>query len=148
MIDSFYEEHLSWSLDGLLTRILEIAPTGYVRGVDRGINDIGERMELGVHNMGHVFLAMVSGGWGVMGSARVAMRDPIFYRWHGFVDSVLKDYKNMLSPYSEADLSFPGVASVSASVQSQGEAKKHLLPLQRDGRGEPEQAGLHLTWHQ
>merc|ERR1719186_769204 len=80
MIDSFYEEDLSWSLDGFLTRILEIAPTGYVRGVDRGINEIGERMELGVHNTGHVFLAQVSGGWGVMGSARVAMRDPIFYR--------------------------------------------------------------------
>merc|ERR1719186_1069809 len=123
MIDSFYVEYLSWALDGLLTQVLETAPTGYVRGVDRGINDIGARMENGVHNMGHVFLAMVNGGYGVMGSPRTAMRDPIFYRWHGFVDSVLKDYKNMLSPYSEAGLSFPGVASVAASVQSQGGAK-------------------------
>jgi tyrosinase len=55
-----------------------------------------------------------------MGSPIGAMRDPIFYRWHGFVESVFKEYKNRLPGYSEADLSFPGVTSVTATVQSQG----------------------------
>eukprot|EP00092_Neocalanus_flemingeri_P108984 GFUD01140010.1.p1 GENE.GFUD01140010.1~~GFUD01140010.1.p1 ORF type:complete len:865 (+),score=172.38 GFUD01140010.1:385-2595(+) len=94
------------------------ARRGYVRGRDTGIEGLGRRMERGLHNMGHSAISEMSGGRGVMGSSIGAMRDPIFYRWHGFVDSVFKDYKNRLSPYTEEDLGFPGVR-VTASVEPQ-----------------------------
>ena len=60
-----------------------------------------------------------------MGSTVGAMRDPIFYRWHGYVHSKFTEYKtnlNRISPYSDTDLGFPDVQVVSATVQSEGGA--------------------------
>lgn len=37
----------------------------------------------------------------VMGDPATAMRDPIFYRWHAYVDYVFQQHKETLPPYSE-----------------------------------------------
>ena len=37
---------------------------------------------------------------GVMGDSVTAMRDPIFYRWHKFIDSLFQQFKATLSPYT------------------------------------------------
>lgn len=34
-----------------------------------------------------------------MGDPATTMRDPLFYRWHGFIDDVFVLYKNKLPPY-------------------------------------------------
>lgn len=56
------------------------------------------RDELGnIHNSGHgVFGSMVQLGHrrGVMNSSVGAIRDPIFYRWHSFVDALVEEYGN------------------------------------------------------
>ena len=36
-----------------------------------------------------------------MGDTTTAMRDPIFYRWHGFVDSLFGEFKYSLTPYTQ-----------------------------------------------
>ena len=41
---------------------------------------------------------------GVMGDSVTAMRDPIFYRWHKFVDSLFQQFKATLQPYTSADV--------------------------------------------
>lgn len=46
------------------------------------------------------------------------MRDPIFYRWHAFIDTVFKRFKNHLAPYSEEQLSYMGIVVESVNVQS------------------------------
>jgi len=92
----------------------------YFRGEDTGINRFGGVFERGLHNTGHMEISQLSGTRGVMGSSVGAMRDPIFYRWHSYVESLFKHYKNKLAeeePYSDEELSFPGVKVVSASVQ-------------------------------
>jgi len=92
----------------------------YFRGVDTGIDRFGGVFERGLHNTGHMEISQLSGTRGVMGSSVGAMRDPIFYRWHSYVESLFKRYKNKLAeeePYSDEELSFPGVKVVSASVQ-------------------------------
>lgn len=38
---------------------------------------------------------------GVMGDNRTAMRDPLFYRWHTFIDDVFVEHKKLLPPYTE-----------------------------------------------
>lgn len=35
----------------------------------------------------------------MMGDPATAMRDPIFYRWHAFVDDIFQEHKNLLNRY-------------------------------------------------
>lgn len=35
-----------------------------------------------------------------MGESSTAMRDPIFYRWHAFVNGMFEEYKHTLPPYT------------------------------------------------
>jgi len=92
----------------------------YSQGEDRGIDWFGTEFENGLHNRGHEEIAALSwNSGGVMMSTAVAMRDPIFFRWHGYVHSVFQDYKNRLAqtnPYTDRELSFPGVRVVSSNV--------------------------------
>lgn len=34
-----------------------------------------------------------------MGDTSTAMRDPMFYRWHKYIDHMFTQYKNTLGPY-------------------------------------------------
>ena len=53
-----------------------------------------------------------------MGDVTTAMRDPIFYRWHSFIDAVFRRHKNRLNPYNPAtDFAFNGVTVNSVRVQ-------------------------------
>jgi len=92
----------------------------YGGGVDTGIDRFGASLERGIHNRGHVEISGLSGGrGGVMGSTVASMRDPIFYRWHGYIERKFRDYKSIVagfSPYTDTELSFPGVRVVSSHV--------------------------------
>ena len=39
--------------------------------------------------------------FGVMGDVTTAMRDPIFYRWHAFIDFIFQRHKNRLPVYNQ-----------------------------------------------
>lgn len=41
----------------------------------------------------------------MMGDSATAMRDPVFYRWHGFIDDLFQQYKRTLPPYSQPQVS-------------------------------------------
>lgn len=56
----------------------------------------------------------------VMGDSTTAMRDPIFYRWHAFVDSVFTEFKNSLPAYNPNQLAFTGVTVLDIRINSQG----------------------------
>ena len=56
--------------------------------------------------------------FGVMGDVTTAMRDPIFYRWHGFIDDLFRRHKNRLNPYVPAQhFAFNGVTVNSVRVR-------------------------------
>ncbi|XP_015437253.1 PREDICTED: phenoloxidase 2-like [Dufourea novaeangliae] len=70
----------------------------------------------GLHNFGHIALSYCHDPdhrylerFGIMGDTATAMRDPIFYRWHAFVDDVFQEYKNSLPEYTVQQLDYPGV---------------------------------------
>lgn len=78
-----------------------------------------------LHNMGHNVIAYSHDPdnrhleqYGVMGDVTTAMRDPIFYRWHSFIDQVFRRHKNRLNPYVPAQhFAFNGVTVNSVRVQ-------------------------------
>jgi len=98
-------------VDGQMRRLAR-----YSQGVDTGIDRFGRSLERSLHNRGHVEISHLGG---VMGSTVASMRDPIFYRWHGYIERKFRDYKNIVarsSPYTDRELSFPGVRVVSSHV--------------------------------
>ncbi|KAL1490376.1 hypothetical protein ABEB36_013085 [Hypothenemus hampei] len=80
-----------------------------------------------MHNTGHILLSYIHDpdhrhleSFGVIGDSATAMRDPIFYRWHGFVDDLFQDFKSRLPRYEENRLNYPGVTVESVNVTVQG----------------------------
>ena len=109
---------------------------GYWNGVDFGISGLGDVMESYVasqygelHNFGHTIIAKLAktGAEGVMSTASVAMRDPLFARWHKFIDDVFQEYKKKLGFYQESDLDFPGVKLTGLTIQSEYLPDKNKL---------------------
>lgn len=80
-----------------------------------------------MHNMGHVFISYIHDpdhrhleSFGVMGDSATAMRDPIFYRWHAYVDNLFQDYKATLPRYTVAQLDYPGVTVQDIEIKARG----------------------------
>jgi len=55
---------------------------------------------------------------GVMSDTSTSLRDPIFYRWHRFVDNIFQQYKATLHSYTKDELSFEGIKLLSAQVNA------------------------------
>lgn len=55
--------------------------------------------------------------YSVMADVTTAMRDPVFYRWHTFINSICIKFKNTLRPYQLSELLFQGITVNSVSVQ-------------------------------
>ncbi len=53
-----------------------------------------------------VILPVEKENMGVMGDSVTAMRDPIFYRWHKFIDSLFQQFKATLKPYTAKEVGF------------------------------------------
>lgn len=77
-----------------------------------------------IHNIGHNIISYVHDpenrhleDYGVMADVTTAMRDPIFYRWHSYIDTIFIKFKNTLTPYQLKDLAFDGINVKSVNVQ-------------------------------
>jgi hypothetical protein len=59
----------------------------------------------GMHNLGHGMIAKLPNGTGkgVMRLPKVAIRDPIFWRWHKHIDNINTAWQNTQPPYDFAD---------------------------------------------
>ncbi|GAB0086196.1 Hemocyanin, N-terminal [Sergentomyia squamirostris] len=102
---------------------------------NRGIDILGNMMESSIlspnrqlygdlHNMGHVFISYCHDpdhrhleSFGVMGDSTTAMRDPVFYEWHSYIDDIFQEHKMRLTPYTVAELSYPNVTVTGIQVQ-------------------------------
>ncbi|KFB48432.1 prophenoloxidase 7 [Anopheles sinensis] len=118
-------------------------PLDNFRGIDI-LGDIVESSALSVnrtlygdtHNSGHILLSFIHDprgeyleSFGVMGDVTTAMRDPIFYRWHTYVDNIFQRHKARFAPYTAADLGNPGVNIINfeTELDRQGSVKNLLL---------------------
>ncbi|XP_026277611.1 phenoloxidase 2 [Frankliniella occidentalis] len=80
-----------------------------------------------MHNFGHIAIAFSHDpdnrhleSFGVMGDSTTAMRDPVFYRWHAFVDDIFQEHKRTLPAYTQQQLDFPGVQVKGLEVNTPG----------------------------
>ncbi|XP_059616951.1 phenoloxidase 2-like [Phlebotomus argentipes] len=131
-------------LEGWRDRILQAIDQGYVETTtgqripldeSRGIDILGDMIEASIlspnprlygdlHNMGHNVIAYNHDPdnnyleqFGVMGDVTTAMRDPIFYRWHSYLDLIFRKHKDTLPSYTSNDLDFVGVTVQSVACQ-------------------------------
>lgn len=44
-------------------------------------------------------LIYVKEKFGVMGDSATAMRDPVFYRWHAYIDDIFQEFKSTIPSY-------------------------------------------------
>lgn len=78
---------------------------------------VNQRVYGNLHNVGHDAISNCHDPdfrfleeFGVMGDVTTAMRDPVFYRWHAYLDSILNRFKESLDPYSFDELKFNDIA--------------------------------------
>lgn len=100
--------------------ILSVNPTFYGNLHNEGHNAISY-----CHDPDARFLE----DFGVMGDVTTAMRDPVFYRWHGFIDTIFNRHKERLDPYSAEELEYKGVVitKLEVRIQSQRATPNTLL---------------------
>lgn len=77
-----------------------------------------------LHNMGHNLLAFIHDpdhrhleDYAVMADVATSMRDPVFYRWHSFLDTIFVKFKNQLQSYQTDDLKFDGINVTTVNVR-------------------------------
>lgn len=80
-----------------------------------------------LHNLAHIAVSVCHDpdgkhleGMGVMSGSETAMRDPVFYQVHAFIDRIFREYKHTLPPYTLKELQLPGISVVKFQVQSVG----------------------------
>ncbi|GBP94078.1 Phenoloxidase subunit 2 [Eumeta japonica] len=83
-----------------------------------------------LHNNGHSFSAYVHDpehryleSFGVIADEATTMRDPLFYRWHAWIDDLFQSFKETMErvrPYTNSELENPGVNVTSVAVEPAG----------------------------
>ncbi|XP_049822106.1 phenoloxidase 1-like [Aethina tumida] len=143
-------DQISVDIDDLMRwrdRIFDAIHSGVIRNdqgqeiqltENEGIDILGNMVESSVispnralygdlHNMGHTCISYIHDpdhrhleSFGVMGDSATAMRDPVFYRWHAYLDDLFQQFKNTLPTYTTDQLDFPGITCDSIEIQTPG----------------------------
>nr|CCA94927.1 hemocyanin subunit f [Mastigoproctus giganteus] len=87
-----------------------------------------------LHNWGHVIISQChdpDGRFkenpGVMSDTSTSLRDPIFYRYHRFVDNIFQELKASLPPYKQSELDFTGIDVVNVTVNAKAPNLVHTF---------------------
>ncbi|XP_013109667.1 phenoloxidase 2 [Stomoxys calcitrans] len=64
--------------------------------------------------------------YGVMGDVTTAMRDPVFYKWHGYLDTIFNKFKSLLPPYGANELNYQGITINSIETKINSGSSKSL----------------------
>lgn len=129
-----WRERLLYSID--IGHVIDHEGQEIPLDAEHGIDILGALMERShdslnqdyygnLHNSGHVMMARIhdpDGRFrenpGVMSDTSTSLRDPIFYRYHRFIDNAFQEYKATLPRYEPKDLEFKGVEIVNVTVNA------------------------------
>lgn len=56
----------------------------------------------------------------MIGDSATAMRDPVFYKWHAYIDDIFQEFKAVLPRYPVNKLNYDGISVKSVEVKGQG----------------------------
>lgn len=94
--------------------------------IEASVDSVNREFYGSLHNWGHVMMAAIQdpkGKYitnpGVMSDTATSLRDPIFYRWHRFIDNIFQQYKNRLPPYNKSQLGFTGMEVRNVSLDTE-----------------------------
>ncbi|KAG8035032.1 hypothetical protein G9C98_005455 [Cotesia typhae] len=86
------------------------------------------------HNLGHVIISYCHDpdhryleSFGIMGDSATAMRDPVFYKWHAFINDIFLEHKNTLPAYETPQLNFNGVELSGVQVITPNQSPNTLI---------------------
>ncbi|KAG8238333.1 hypothetical protein J437_LFUL018618 [Ladona fulva] len=101
--------------------------------VEASILSVNQNFYGNLHNLGHFLLALPHDpdnrhleSFGVMGDPTTAMRDPVFYRWHAYMDDIFQTHKRTLPRYTTDQLGYSGIRITNVEVNAEGCAKNDL----------------------
>ncbi|KAG5883340.1 hypothetical protein JTB14_033784 [Gonioctena quinquepunctata] len=141
-------------LDRWRDRIIDAINSGRVRSDQgqeivltefEGIDILGNMIESSIlspnrafygdfHNMGHVLISYIHDpdhrhleSFGVMGDSATAMRDPVFYRWHAYIDDIFQKFKSTLPRYPVAQLNYPGITVDQISIEASSGGQRNNI---------------------
>nr|BAO96441.1 prophenoloxidase beta [Penaeus monodon] len=117
-------------------------------GEDYGIDLVGEAVEAGasvnpglygdLNTLGHDLLSQChdpvrshKSNVGVLAATETAIRDPVFFRWHKFIDDVFLKYKMTQPPYTPKQLHM-NVEVMSVTVTDKSTARAYYTPRRGD----------------
>ena len=105
--------------------------------VEANTGSVNKKLYGNIHNNGHVVISLVNdpdGRYnvdpGVMSRTETAAKDPVFYRWHKFIDTIFEAYRGNLPSYTKQDLKMDGIKI--GSVSTTCEPDPQLGPCQND----------------
>ncbi|XP_022907914.2 phenoloxidase 1-like [Onthophagus taurus] len=155
LIKNLNRDNINMAVSDLIQwndRIIEAIDRNQVRTKDglmelteeTGIDVLGNMVESSVlspdrnfygdlHNMGHAFISLAHDpdnryleDSAVMGDTATAMRDPVFYRWHSYIDGLFQRHKNKLNPYTKQQLEFKDIKMNDVFVEAPNGVKNNL----------------------
>ena len=96
-----------------------------------------------LHNMGHIVIGMINDpdgrykiDTGPMFQQYTAARDPVFFRWHKFIDSIFEEHRLMLKPRSlkdlDIELAYTSLKVEKVSIVTDSDPKINNLPIEKD----------------
>ncbi|XP_046386162.1 phenoloxidase 1-like [Ischnura elegans] len=101
--------------------------------IEASILSINRNLYGDMHNLGHVAIGIVHDPdfrhletYTPVADPSTAMRDPVFYRLHAFVDELFHMHKRTLPRYTVAQLDYPGIKVTSVEVMTKGRNKNEL----------------------
>jgi len=93
--------------------------------IEANYDSVNYKLYGNLHCYAHVISAKITDpttayneDYGVMYDVATSARDPLFYRWHKFINKFFSEHKKMLKPYTKDELDFPGVKVEKVSVQT------------------------------
>lgn len=102
--------------------------------IERSSLSVNSRFYGNLHNSGHILIAfchdpdlMFNEDGAVMNDTSTAMRDPIFYRWHQFINDLFVQHKDTLQPYTDDDLKFDKIKIEKLDVLSMKGTSTNVL---------------------
>ena len=108
--------------------------------VEAGNCSVNYQLHGSIHNFGHIVLALVNDpdeskdiNYGPMIHTQTAARDPVFFRWHKFINSIFESYRLKLSPHTKDTLTMDGIELLEVNVTTDNMPKgKRKVPSYRN----------------
>nr|CCC55878.1 myriapod hemocyanin subunit typ 1a [Hanseniella audax] len=102
--------------------------------VESSVDSINRPFYGNIHNYAHVIASRIAdpdGKYGedngVMYDVSTSARDPLFYSWHKFINSLFIEHKDMLPEYTHDDLEFKDVVVNTVAVKGKEETQENIL---------------------